>query len=427
MSAADLFAGGVGIPGQYFVRVALVPRKPDGTLDNDNLIVDFLDAETFVSLKMLEQGRNVLPTFELEFKVYDYRILPYANQGNQVLILMGLDNQNYVLGTFKILTPRTHPSGQGVKTVTLSGVYDAMGYMEDVKARIFKKMTAFDALKKVVKPYFERKDGTGLDFSGTSDDEQTWVQPGVSDRSFVNHLHAHANVKDSFPAVAVTMGGDFRCVDFKKHVRGREPDWIFASEREWADDDTDRMKKTILYDHNVADISKAGILNLWKGTGSSIPVYDTDAGGPTSPVMASVPPGLLSGLAFGNRDPRTAPRQENVNYQNANMHPEFWAAKSRNLQGLALYSSQALRFTFSTDFRRIRVLDTALFKDAGAGWGDGRSLAATAADKYSFAADDYTSGLYVVSKIARHVSGRDFKTYVELCRESPGKLAGGIY
>ena len=90
------------------------------------------------------------------------------------------------------------------------------------------------------------------------------------------------------------------------------------------------------------------------------------------------------------------------------MHSKFYEAHAKNTQALMVYSSFRVQLHFRDVFIPVKVLDLAMFIET---FGVNKQV------------DEYSSGLYIVTKVTRMFSGQQFATYVTLSREAPGGMA----
>ena len=116
-----------------------------------------------------------------------------------------------------------------------------------------------------------------------------------------------------------------------------------------------------------------------------------------------------------------------IAYQNDNMYPEYYSAKSRNISGISMYSSEVLRLSFSTDYLPIEVLDLVMLVTETTMKSDEDGEFEDSEVEDTNEVDNILSGRYMVSKIIRHFSISNTITSLEICRETHPEQIGNLY
>ena len=405
---------GLSVNGQYYVRISIVSIDQT-TKAEVREYKDFIDTDCFGELVIDEQGRNYLPVMKIAFKLYEYGVLPYLNQGNKVRIVLGRNAETARTSDFIILGTDVRSEGRMAKQVILSCMFDCFPYLRENRVHIYPNMSSIGVLKEV----FSRSGYPfSLDFGDSSpSDVQNWIQPGLTDRAFVNQVQVHCNYPDSFMAFGITSSGVVRVRDFTSHVGGGGYDWRFVLK-------PSDSEKDIVYEGDLQDVSEPGAMNLWKAGGSRILVYDMESGSLPLEQSSFMDPGLLSLSKSWNLRLGSASKVADVEYHGSNTFGDSEVAVSRNMQGLSAYSAQKVTLSFELGYRDVQVLDVvyvvdpdSLYKKNEETNRGSRQLSLQSAN---------LSGRYLVSKVTRGINDRIFYTAVELCRESPGEIIGAF-
>jgi hypothetical protein len=408
-------SSGIGIGGQFGLDISLKNNVTGEVFNN------FISLEAFDYLVTDEYAGLVLPMMKIRFKVADYSLIPYINQGNSLIVtLSGPDYDSPVTLNFQLLRPVISSDGN-LKLIDTTAILNVPEFTQNIRVRTFKNMTSMEAMYAVTSVFLEP------DFGRVQpNDKQSWIQSGVSDIDFCLHLVKHSNFKNSFPIVAITSDGKFRHRDFYSHVRNKVTQWWFIP------NESDQPPKNgqggfqneptkVIHGGNIKETSDAGILNRWRGNGSIIPVYRMDVGGPPIPVEGSVFPGMLTGLPFVNRNVASESNILPVEYESDSTYLGFAESKSRNVTGSALYSSQKVKVTISADLLPIQLLDLVYLEEPGPAWVKGSENFPDAGLN-----NPTSSGFYIITRISRKISLGGIETVVELCRESQAEQFGAL-
>ena len=377
----------IGVRGQYLFAFSIADRN------------DFLIESDLQLLKIVEEAGNVLPTFELVFTLQDKTVLRYFNEGNVLEISMGEDNLEMTSLDFRILNKLITRIAHNKYLVRLSGVYDAMEYYTDCKVRVTENISGVEAILNTVSQYF------GIDSNITkSQDQQYWIQPNISDRTFVNNVWAHSWLSDSFPAIGIVSNGIFVLKDVKKLAKTlltQDYDWKFVSH------DTGKSDELVFDQYKIE--SNTGLINVWTGYEREKDVLNLNNGS-----ESLITPTLNPILAISNkldRMPEAGTRASEFGVINENVHPNYWLAYHQNLAYLALFGSTKIVLQFSSRYADVRVLDLVLLQDI---------------DLDMKQSEGYYSGSYLVSRVTRAIENRNFVTMVQLNREALGELQGSF-
>jgi hypothetical protein len=165
---------------------------------------------------------------------------------------------------------------------------------------------------------------------------------------------------------------------------------------------TTRADNHILFANGYSITDNSGVVTSLVGNGRDFTV-DNLTSGITENHTTTVEPLLaLTEETIRNLDSRGSNAGNFV--QNGSTHANFWKAYQQNVASLLSLSGFQLLLDASSKYYPIRVMDLAYFSDIS-----NVNLAES---------DDYTTGLYFVSKVVRTIKGNALTTLVELSRES---------
>lgn len=210
----------IGVRGQWYLQAFL-----------DGIPNDLLTTFNFLRFEMRERSGNFLPTFTLSFYSDNPNVVNNAvHEGAGLNIVFGRDIDDDPIKGMRIplraLKVGTSFDGEGVGSrnslVTLSGVYDALGYLSQ-------DLQSFNAPSSVVIATEARRFFPSFytNFGSTSD-VQVWVQNNLSHRQFVNQLWWHGYVPDeTFQVVGITSSGRFKLVHIPSLAKS-QPKWNFS-------------------------------------------------------------------------------------------------------------------------------------------------------------------------------------------------------
>lgn len=369
-------------------------------------VSDFIAEEDLIGFTLIEEAGNALPTFALTFAVEGDDIFARLYEGNVLTVTMGTTRADSFTAFLRATRVKGVRSGSAKRTIDVVGIYDGMTYAYESHQVASDRKSAVEVMADVVK-------GTGVftwDSNVTqSADAQVWLQVAQSDKRFVQDLWLRMDLGESFPAVGIASDGTFILRDVlkdlqdKKKVSGLPYRWRFA--RQSNNDQVD-----ILINGDPTIDCNSTLMNVWMGHGRSKIAYDLDTGDQGEILLTATPL-----LALSNQMPAAMGVNRRFGGpvpQNENMHPRYQQSFVHNLTHLAAFGNVRQTVTFDDLFRPVRVLDLVMLKDEEPASGNK-------------SASEFTSGLYYVSKVARHVTARNFSTSVVLCRESLNALRAG--
>ena len=440
------FGEGIIITDQFKIKCSIVNKK------TGKKITDFFNVETFESLKIDEISWCRLPMVILSFKAISDGLFKFLNQGNILKIYVATlrndingsdeeEEEQVILQDFNMLEPVVTTSGN-IKNVVISAILDNVDFItrNDMSCEIFKEMNSKDVIKEIAERYFdevdfpepnEDEDPEDID----PDDEMNWIRVS-SECSFIKEALLHTNYSDSFPVVGITSNGKFKYKNFKRYVSSGEPGYkyrIVSSSQDTTEYDEKIVE--IVHSGDLVDSSNAFYLNMWRGTGVIIPVYDSDIGATAIPYESSVAIGMLTGEDYSNINFDSSPVVLDSVYQSDNVYPEYQSSKSRNLSGWAMYSSQKISFSFNKTYAPIEILDlimlvneTTMDKDIFDEKIDENSSESSqeSPDDNRNEVDKILSGRYIISRITRNFAIGGVSTKIEACREFHPEQVGDL-
>lgn len=353
---------------------------------------DFISVSQLVSFLMIEEVGNVLPTFQLEVDLIEEDVIRVLNEGNILRVSFGRDMDSMIETRLRIMRLDTTLIGADKRKVIVRGFFDALGYLNVSKQRIFKEKKSIDVIEEVVKDYFEF-DSNKLKCS----DLQTWIQPNTSDKKFVNELWLHMNAP-SVPLVGISTDGIFimKGVDELDDVK-------------WTLSHADlRDEFYIPYDNTYSVEVRSGFINAWYGYGRTKKLYDWELGNQS--IVEEKADVFLAQAMHLNRDASIASKYDNASFMNDNVHSKYWESYMRNMAYLSVGSSVKLSVRCTNYFFPVKVLDTAVIIDQRT--------------DVQRTASDFLAGRYVVSKVCRSISANTCLMTLEMHRDSLNMITG---
>jgi len=368
----------IGIEGQYVVRFSLGDT------------VDFVSPENLLEFTLIEEAGNVLPSFEFIFSLEDTTDLLYKlHEGNTLSVSMGADTQGMTTVELVPLSRTIEKQGDSRYLVRLTGLYNAMEYILDCKSRAFASKSGVEVMKTVAGSHFTVDSNVD-----SSNDSQTWIQPNVSDKKFMNNLWVHSDMNTSFIAVGITSDGNFVIRDIIT-LLDQDPHWRFVKQETGRDNE-------IIYDGDFVVDPDTGFLNQWVGYERTRVVSDLKTGSQTSisPSLNSMfIEGALEKLSTVGR--RVA---ESTVINTDNTHAKYWESRLHNITHLAVFSSFKLFVSYQKRYVPMKILDIGYISDKES---EAKQSAVLS-----------HSGQFLITKISRSLTNNQFVTTCELNRES---------
>jgi len=357
---------------------------------------DFLDAGDLITFMVVEDAGNILPTFKLIFKTRDIKVISYLNEGATIQASFGGKDLATIPINLVCISVVMSRTGYNFFSIAITGIYDALNYLIKPQIRILPNQSAIETLNSVVSEYFT------TDFDPTSsEDSQSYIQHNITDKKFAQHLVEQAKFSDSACISGITFDGFFRIRDLKT-LASKPYAWKFTKE-------VKDSAKDICYTGEAVLESSSGILNSISGYGRKIYALNYDSG--LSSIESESTTSVFSNSKAPSRKDSVSERMGAIVPISENMDSEFYNTKLRNSMYNTTCSAYKKTVRFIRCFKRVRILDLVMLSETSIN--NNNSL-------------DYTSGLYVITKVVRTLSAGIFQTTCELCRESLNDARGDI-
>lgn len=371
----------IGINGQYLVMFKV------------NNMKDFIREDQLVSFKFIEEAGNVLPIFELIFETSDDSIIQYLNSGNTLEVSMGISKTSMITTKLYIFK-RDKDSVSNISTrIYLNGFLSATPYNYTCSNNIIKGSSK-DAIKTVASKNFKFK--TNID---KTDDTMSWIQPNTSNREFVTSVWLHSFISnDDLTVIGITSNSELIFNSMKNSFQSRTPTWKFQ-------DTVSDGSNNIIYNGTPTFIGNIGLNNHLTGFYKSRVIHDLDK------VESKLSTSKIAPILARTKKQDTSDmgsRMGTVSLKTANMHDNYHNAYDMNVTKLNALKSLKAKVDIYNQYFPIKVLDTVLLKD-----NSGNIKNTTSED---------SSGFWIVSKIARILSNRQFINVVTLCRDGINNL-----
>lgn len=378
----------VGIEGQYLFMFNAGPLK------------DFIKEPNLTNFKILEHVGNFLPMFQLVFQSTNDTYSRYLNEGSKIQVSFGKDKNNLTETTLIVKKLYTQKMGSQIVSYRVSGLFDAMPYLQNSKIKIHPKASSLTTIQNIAGAYFtvDAKDVV-------TSDSMPWVQNNITDRNMINNVWMHSYIPNSFMAIGITSDGTMRIRDIRK-LASKPEDY------KWKFTNRENQPKEIPFDNHVLKVN-SGLDNVIFGYGRKKLVNDLEKGtihieeeDPMKPFLA-----LASDLNR-NKDIEKIIDEHTV-MSSDNVHSNYHKSFLQNAINLTVFSSTKIKLTFKDKFRKINVLDLVYFKD---------EIPTSSNDESS----EYTTGLWVVSKVGLVLENKKFVTFVDIVREIPNSIKGDL-
>lgn len=374
----------IGVKGQYIYSFSLGEKK------------DFIDEPDLEFFMTQEEAGNVLPTFELVFTTRDEDVPALLNEGSELLASFGKDLTNDI-DDVKLLVQKASFSRQGTEKIncTVKGILSKLEYHK-INKFITDKQDGIQTIKNVVSKNFIFDSNVSL-----TNDKMNWIQYNISDKKFINDVWLHTYIPNSFLAVAISLNNKFILRDIKKKFQSATFDWNLTA--------VSNSEKDIVYDGDYVIQNNSGWINAWTGYKRTKSFYDLEDGEFTE-VTSDVKP-IIALTNKLMRNVKIEKKNSEIGYISDNVHSNYWKAYLNNLSSLAIFSTVEIKLSFQNQFKKVQVLDSVMFKEINT------------TGKNSM---EYSSGLYIISKVIRILSKRQFITTLTLVRESFNQPKGNL-
>lgn len=351
---------------------------------------DFIQVEDLAEFTITEYAGGLLPTYILSFLTADESILSLLNEGNNIFIQYGKNNNSLkdsILFTGEI---SSNKEGSDKLFIEISGFAVSLRYITEPYSLITDKLSAIEALIATAKIDFKRVD-TNIE---KSKDVQNWIQPGISNRAFISHLMMRQDIMPSFIGVAIKADGTFLIRDILKTIKG-EPKWKFLHSSE-------KGSNIINYNSDAAINSKPLYYNNWTGYEKEKFVLNFNTGA-MEKVSTKFEPKIALAKEI-DKDKTIKKRFNGFEIKNESVHENFWSSYDHNLVNLTQLSKVGLILSSMDEYRDVSPLDYVYFNQEDT--------------KGNGASSEYTSGPYFVTRVSLSIQERRFVEVFTLNRES---------
>lgn len=352
---------------------------------------DFLVEEDLFVLKLIEKAGNILPEFEVQFKITDSKLFKVLNETNDLKLSIGVKEIETDV-PLKIYKKNIQTNSDNNYTVTAMGLLANPNFLFTPLSRTFGNSTSsgtpisgLEVMGSVAKENFSIVE-TNIE---SSQDFMLRIQPGISNKEFIDECWHTLYNPDTFILTGITSQGKYKIRDVRKLV-GTEPKWNFTYQPKEAEKDIFPLGNSILNDDS-------GVNNYLFGYIRTREFFDEDTG--DQYISQTGNSTLLSLTNNFNRD-NIRMRLSQI-ARNENMYNEFWESQMTNLSNLALFSSVNIQVQFKPQWYPVEVLDLAMVSNKGP----------------NDSPEEAFSGLYIVSGVARVFQERQIVTVVSLNRE----------
>jgi len=374
----------IGVKGQYSTQFSLGDEKE---------FADFLSDDDLLAFTIIEEAGNNLPSFELAFTTTNSRLLSRLTEGSVLKYIFGIDD-NKSTTLLKVLKKDIIKQGDSYR-VDVKGLYNAFNFVSNNQIKIYPKMSGVEVIKSSASMYFN----TSKFNISKSNDVQTWMQPNIPDKKFINNVWMHSYIPGSFLATGITISGEYILKDVIKSIKDK-PKWklVFRSPKE---------KNEIPCNADYSVSSESGFINQWVGYGRTTDIRKLEAGEDYR-ITATPSTKIANSAKLDRADIPNRVSQFAV--LNDNVHEYYWQAYYQNLTYLALMSNIRIIIGYDGLFLPdMRVLDIAMLEERDIG----KELA-----------QEQLAGLYVITKISRTYTQQNIHTNLEINREAFASISG---
>lgn len=371
----------IGVDGQFYLNFKVG--------NNDN----FLTKDDFIEFTVYEYPGNLLPTFEWSFRTQDESVLKRLNEGNLLQAQYGRTRDDLVDVQLSPSSVNTFKDGENFSVFNITGFASQISYVTNHNLQITPEQSAVEAIIAVAQ-------ANGFVVQGniqTSRDKQRWIQPNISDKSFVNDTYLRADVQNGAVSVAITADGQFIVKDILSDIErpaNNRFDWKFTK--------SPQTEKDVVYDSDGSIESQAGFINNWIGYGRAIKLIDNETGDVSD--ILEQPDVILSLSNALDKYSAINDRYGGVRFQSESVHSSFWERYNHNLIFLANLSKISNTFSVSDRYFPIKPLDLCMYSEEGT--------------INNVVSSDFKSGLYVCSGVIRTFQADRTNTTLILNREA---------
>ncbi len=368
----------IGVSGQYLFSLETELGQP------------IVDVNSLVSFNSIESCDLLMPVFKIMFFLNDNKNLGYFNEGSIIKLALGKDKKT--LTYINLQVTKIQESTSQERFINMEATLYKPTYSKNTKTLLHKNKTSVEIINQIAKEYFTINSNISI-----SSDRRNWVQFGVSDKSFVEHLWMNSYLDNGILATGVcSIDNIFVMKDLIKLFTSSDYDY--------------KMSFT------VGDKKKEiGISNILQTSGSYA-FFNSWKAYPRYSINYNILTDTFDDYSFKLNNLSSLSDKNNVNskvtkeIKNITTYSDskYSFSKEYNLFALSNYSKYSIEVSCIGEFIPIKLLDK-IYLDL---------------DKNNLDNQEYFSGNYVVCKVVRNISNNKIITKVQLCRESPGRVKG---
>ncbi len=364
---------------------------------------DFIKNDDLISFDLIEEAGNILPTFSIDFVVDSEKIISLIQENNPIKVTFGRDQKDLIDISLLTCGLTYEVSTTTQIKANIEGTLNVPKYNNQTQTQITQAKSAIAIMLDIAKNNSFR---TGQSNITTSSDSMNHIQYNNTDRDFINELWMHSNIPNSFPVIGITSRNEFIVNDARKSMKrvkdgGIAPSWVFT----FRDEESKAPNNVIKYSAPPLISVNNGFINNWVGYNQTKYILDTVTSQYTA--LTPSPKTLMALNNTFNTNSGVTHSAGNSQLINDNTDISYWESYVNNLTNLALFSTVLVDIIFTGPYYPIRVLDKVLFQSKQIGETQNSA--------------EYETGVYLVARVSRNISGSVMTTQVRLCRENLNK------
>lgn len=354
-------------------------------------IKDVLGTEDLISFILIEQAGNILPTFEFTFQSENEKLISRLHEGTDIKVQFGPSRDDFddiILTATKL---QIEQKGKSLNVYSMKGFSSNLKYSQSPVKFISDKKSGVEVIIEKARENFKVKTNVL-----SSSDSQYWIQHNIPNRFFINEVWMHSYIRNSFLSCAITANNEFILKDIKQEISNKadKPDWTFSA--------TEVGRDFVSYASDFIVVSKTGLVNSLVGQGRSELFYDLSSG--SNEIISKEAEAIFALTRNIAKRSDLEKRFLGSNATNDNVHSNYWRAYKQNLTGNITLGAITNIINIKGGYKRLKPLDIVVFKSPS-----------TIDENQS---QEYFSGSYIINKTIKTISGNEFNSAVEICRES---------
>jgi hypothetical protein len=376
----------IKVQGQYYIQLNIEGKE------------DFININDLSRLILEEQAGNLLPVFEMDFETLDLSVLPYLNEGSNIKLIYGVDDDlreaNLIIQTAEI-SHDTFPYA----SVLIGGICTSIAYSDNQAIRVIAG-TSIDAIKQVTGGLLKWHKNN----LSASNDSMNWRQSGDRHRTFVTDIWLNSYIANDTILCSITIDGQFKYNSIRNILKGGYRYKLINTNI------TDTKKDVQYYGH--FNTQKSGIINKAYGKLRAQKIVNIETGATVDTTPTLLKPIALTKYKLGNTTVNTGIKHSCVT--NSNTHANYNSAYLSNVTNISVMMRSTESIIIPNKLLDISTLD-AVYLDL-----DSLEESNTAPSA------EHGSGLYLVSEIRYIFMNNIFSTELTLVRESNNSIKGSL-